>query len=628
MAKIESYALAPSPISGSDKLIGTDTANNNATKNFTVNQLISYVGLNGGFVPYTGAVADINLGNRGIFGSVGVFSSLVQASNVNVLGGLLINSSAGTAGQVLVSQGIGNRPIWSSSVVTGPQGIQGPIGPQGVPGPAGPAGLNWRSSWVSGTSYIADDAVAYGGASWFCILATSGTTTPDLDTTHWALLASQGAQGPAGATGAQGPTGATGATGAPGPTGTQTLQQVLDFDHTLTNGRNYQGTLAGSGSTGFNVNAFGENAAQSNTQSNVNALGFQAGLGNIGSNLNALGNSAGTSNGGSFVNAFGILCATSNSGSNINAIGSTALYQNSGSNVNALGDNVGVSNTYSYVNLFGYNATATNIDQTVLAGQNYMARLQYAGLTANRLYTFPDKSGTFAMLSDITSVGSWSTLGNAGLGPANFIGTTDNVNVNFKVNGGKVLTLSTANATFGKDIIVQGGANSTSVTANQSPGGATSSASIGQTTTEGGYLDLVNITGFTTRLKATNANTARFIELPNESGTLAIQKYTSYVATLTQNGLSDPIAVVLENTTGLTITWTYFFEGRYFAEFSSPIPPSKTFILVGSSLADDTVTFRYSSVNGNLILISSKDNTNNFKNGTLQNTTIEVRIYP
>jgi len=93
---------------------------------------------------------------------------------------------------------------------------QGPIGPQGVagangiPGPVGPAGLNWQGSWVSGTSYVADDAVGYGGASYFCILATSGTTTPSVDTTHWALLASQGAigqTGPAGPIGPQGPAG-------------------------------------------------------------------------------------------------------------------------------------------------------------------------------------------------------------------------------------------------------------------------------------------------------------------------------------------------------------------------------------------------------------------------------------
>jgi hypothetical protein len=92
----------------------------------------------------------------------------------------------------------------------------GPIGPQGVqgiaglPGPIGPAGLTWQGSWTSGVSYVKDNAVGYGGASYFCILATSGTTTPNLDTTHWALLASQGAVGP---TGVQGPTGAQGPQG-------------------------------------------------------------------------------------------------------------------------------------------------------------------------------------------------------------------------------------------------------------------------------------------------------------------------------------------------------------------------------------------------------------------------------
>jgi hypothetical protein len=98
----------------------------------------------------------------------------------------------------------------------GPTGPAGPTGPQGGTGndgdagPVGPAGLVWKSAWVSGTSYIADDAVGYGGASWFCILATSGTTTPNLATANWALLASQGAIGPAGV---QGPTGAQGPQG-------------------------------------------------------------------------------------------------------------------------------------------------------------------------------------------------------------------------------------------------------------------------------------------------------------------------------------------------------------------------------------------------------------------------------
>jgi hypothetical protein len=104
---------------------------------------------------------------------------------------------------------------WNAYSFVGPQGIQGltgaqgPTGPQGVAGPVGPAGLEWNSSWVSGASYVENDAVGYNGASYFCIQATSGTIAPNLDTANWALLASQGSQGPTGPQGIQGPQGAS-----------------------------------------------------------------------------------------------------------------------------------------------------------------------------------------------------------------------------------------------------------------------------------------------------------------------------------------------------------------------------------------------------------------------------------
>lgn len=84
---------------------------------------------------------------------------------------------AGVAG----SQGpIGPAGVNGAVGATGPQGPTGPAGSQGiqgspgVPGPVGPAGLNWQGVWNAGTSYVEDDAVSYDGASWFCILATSG----------------------------------------------------------------------------------------------------------------------------------------------------------------------------------------------------------------------------------------------------------------------------------------------------------------------------------------------------------------------------------------------------------------------------------------------------------------------
>lgn len=52
MGKISSYIKASSPISGADKLIGTDSANNNETKNFTVQEIADFVGL-GPYKVYT-----------------------------------------------------------------------------------------------------------------------------------------------------------------------------------------------------------------------------------------------------------------------------------------------------------------------------------------------------------------------------------------------------------------------------------------------------------------------------------------------------------------------------------------------------------------------------------------------
>lgn len=95
-----------------------------------------------------------------------------------------------------------------------PPGAQGPIGPQGVPGPVGPAGLNWQGAWSALGSYVVDDAVGFGGASYFCINPVGPSpTNPASDPLNWALLAAQGATGPQGPQGIQGPQGPPGAGG-------------------------------------------------------------------------------------------------------------------------------------------------------------------------------------------------------------------------------------------------------------------------------------------------------------------------------------------------------------------------------------------------------------------------------
>lgn len=91
-----------------------------------------------------------------------------------------------------------------------PAGAQGPQGAQGVAGPVGPAGLNWQGAWSNAGVYIPDDAVSFGGASYFCLNAVGpNPSNPVIDTVNWALLASQGSPGPQGAQGIQGPAGSS-----------------------------------------------------------------------------------------------------------------------------------------------------------------------------------------------------------------------------------------------------------------------------------------------------------------------------------------------------------------------------------------------------------------------------------
>lgn len=111
----------------------------------------------------------------------------------------------------------------------GIQGLQGPSGPQGLEGlvgPVGPAGLTWRGEYNNQSSYVMDDAVAYQGATYFCL--QSVTDTPPLPSnTFWALLAAQGARGEkgdSGDNGAQGIQGISGQQGVRGVAGEQGLQ--------------------------------------------------------------------------------------------------------------------------------------------------------------------------------------------------------------------------------------------------------------------------------------------------------------------------------------------------------------------------------------------------------------------
>ena len=138
----------------------------------------------------------------------------------------------------------------------GPQGLTGPqgnAGPQGPAGPIGPAGLTWRGAWSSATDYVLDDAVGYGGASWFASSDPPAGAVPSTSSTYWQLMAAEGAtgpQGPQGPQGIQGPKGDTGATGATGPAGATGPQGPAGADSTVPGPAGPAGPKGDTGATG------------------------------------------------------------------------------------------------------------------------------------------------------------------------------------------------------------------------------------------------------------------------------------------------------------------------------------------------------------------------------------------
>ena len=171
------------------------------------------------------------LASQGATGPQGPVGSTGSAGATGAQGPAGLTGAQGTQGIPGIPGSTGSQGPQGPVGPAGSQGLQGAAGTTGaqgtpgVPGPVGPAGLNWQGQWVAGDLYAVDDAVGYNGASYFCISANGSVIAPDLDTTNWALLASEGAIGPAGSpgptglTGAQGPAGNTGPAGPQGPIG-------------------------------------------------------------------------------------------------------------------------------------------------------------------------------------------------------------------------------------------------------------------------------------------------------------------------------------------------------------------------------------------------------------------------
>jgi hypothetical protein len=108
--------------------------------------------------------------------------------------------------------------------------------------------------------------------------------------------------------------------------------------------------------------------------------------------------------------------------------------------------------------------------------------------------------------------------------------------------------------------------------------------------------------------------------------------YKVYTALLSQSGTASPTSLELENTFGVTATFSYSSTGYYELYMTSQFTSGKTFIINGcpdqNPIGGNFGIFltEYSDINK--IRLSTLDDSGTFYDGMLNNTSIEIRVYP
>ena len=118
------------------------------------------------------------------------------------------------------------------------------------------------------------------------------------------------------------------------------------------------------------------------------------------------------------------------------------------------------------------------------------------------------------------------------------------------------------------------------------------------------------------------------------TGTNSIRPYKVYVALLGQNSpTSNPSVEVLENSLGVTLTWTRESTGTYLATASSPIftiLKTALFTQVTSTLGGTYGTHLVTSRDSDTtvyLLTQVNDDQSTPSDGLLGSTPIEIRVY-
>lgn len=97
--------------------------------------------------------------------------------------------------------------------------------------------------------------------------------------------------------------------------------------------------------------------------------------------------------------------------------------------------------------------------------------------------------------------------------------------------------------------------------------------------------------------------------------------YTLYTALLTQTGTNAPVATVLQNTTGGTLTWTRQSAGNYTVTASSALFTANKTIVFGNQGNIPDVDFKWNRTSDTTVVL------NTGSDSKLVNGSFEIRIY-
>jgi hypothetical protein len=115
---------------------------------------------------------------------------------------------------------------------------------------------------------------------------------------------------------------------------------------------------------------------------------------------------------------------------------------------------------------------------------------------------------------------------------------------------------------------------------------------------------------------------------PNPEAVIVEKAIPKYVALISQSVTNPPIAVVLENTLGSDVVWTYNSVGEYLGTLTINLDLNKTAVTITNSNLASNGLAAANVYSTNEVAIYTTDFTGGSVDGQLGLNVFEIRIYP